>query len=719
MALQAAAEDFAVLFAGGGNASSNHSRYYNSLKGLYEVLVDQRGVAPENVVVLYADAGSGDQAFDQSLNQMDGIDRAIDLLSQAGVDPSPLDKLQAFLSKTRDARTITGLSRDQFDRIVQLAGQINRFDVVHLQGQGGQGQDGTYFIELDVLIRSDLSFARDRGSTVLSATPDALQAVLTDAGSGSSLLNRVDENDRTFVWTFDHGGFDGPEIDGNWGDRAAGNRATLIPWQAPGIQAEQFADWMAPLLQTSGTSTLAFAQCFSGGLSEALEPQLASLADAYAMAATNAYEVSNAYGFAEGIELSLQRSNPLARDLFQEAKAADSYAESTIVYGPNDGDRIPGVEHPWAFPEEGGSFRVFSTDGALHPLENDGIAVLDAAAVGESVAEPAIQLNLQEDGFLDLQAALGGRIASGESITGVTLPDQGRLELDAAGRLNYVALADVNGSDSLILQLEGPDGVRSLELALTVQAVNDAPQATDDLLVVARGSAGTRFSVDPLTGWLGDFDLDGDPLDVVDYSDPSHGRLQFVGGTSFVYTPDADFTGEDRFFYQISDGSASSVAEVTIEVGGQALLDRKGDGVYSLASALMADVFNPIRSADGRLLSDASSSRWDVVDAVRLEDRYALLLEGEGWRRGQFRVWEAALSGSVIEKGDWLSAAELESAGFEQLFVRDFTGDGVISPGESAPMKDAQDAFIVANPWGIEVSRSGNPFDPMVSVLSA
>ena len=277
----------------------------------------------------------------------------------------------------------------------------------------------------------------------------------------------------------------------------------------------------------------------------------------------------------------------------------------------------------------------------------------------------------------------------------------------------------MNGSDSLILQLEGPDGVRSLELALTVQAVNDAPQATDDLLVVARGSAGTRFSVDPLTGWLGDFDLDGDPLDVVDYSDPSHGRLQFVGGTSFIYTPDADFTGEDRFFYQISDGSASSVAEVTIEVGGQALLARKGDGVYSLASALMADVFNPIRSADGRLLSDASSSRWDVVDAVRLEDRYALLLEGEGWRRGQFRVWEAALSGSVIEKGDWLSAAELESAGFEQLFVRDFTGDGVISPGESAPMKDAQDAFIVANPWGIEVSRSGNPFDPVVSVLSA
>lgn len=31
----------------------------------------------------------------------------------------------------------------------------------------------------------------------------------------------------------------------------------------------------------------------------------------------------------------------------------------------------------------------------------------------------------------------------------------------------------------------------------------------------------------------------------------------------------------------------------------------------------------------------------------------------------------------------------------------------------------AQDAFIVANPWGIEVSRFGNPFDPVFSVPSA
>jgi hypothetical protein len=681
MALQVGAEDFAILFTGGGDSGNNHSRYYNSLKGLYEVLVDQRGVAPENVIVLYADAGSGDQAFDQSLNQMDGFARTIDLLQQAGVDEVLLAELQSFWGKRTSSREISGLKQDQYERIVQLAEQINQFDVVHLQDQGGKGQDGTYFVQLDVLIRSDLSFARDRGTTVLSATPDALRGVLTDAESSSSLLNRVDENDHTFVWTFDHGGFDGPVIDGNWGDRAAGNRATLVPWKSPDIPAEQFADWTAPLLQRSGTSTLAFAQCFSGGLVEALEPQLASLADAYAMAATNAYEVSNAYGFAQGIELSLQRGNPLARDLFQEATAADDFAQKTVAYSPNGGDRVSGVEHPWAFPGEGGAFRVFSEDGALHPLENDGIAVLDSAAVQQTVGEPSIQLNLLEDGSINLQAALVGRIIPGESITGVTLPDQGRLELDPSGQLQYVPLEDVSGSDSLILQLEGPGGVRRLEVALNVKAVNDAPQATDDFVVVARGSAGTSFSVDPLTGWLGDFDLDADPLEVVDYSDPSHGKLEFVGGSSFVYTPDADFKGEDRFFYRLSDGAASSVAEVTIAVGGQALLARKEDGVYTLASVLMEDVFDPISRRNGRLLSDASSSRWDVVDAVRLEDRYALLLKGERKRRGQFRVWEAAPSGSVIEKGDWLSAAKLERGGYEQLFVRDFNRDGVIAAG--------------------------------------
>ena len=683
------ADNFAILFSGGGGPSGNHSRYFNSLKGLYEVLVDQRGLAPENVVVLYADAGSGQPEFDQSLNQMDGPEHALQLLREAGVKSELLTELQSFWGQSSDGKTVKGLSQREFEHAGQLIEAINDLDIIHLVGQGAQGQDGTYFIELDLLIRSDLSFARDRGSAVLSATPEALQSVLTDPTAPGGLLNRVDGNDHTFLWTFDHGGFDGRTIDPvyQWGDRSAGNRATLVPWQASDIPAEELANLLTPLLSQSGASTLAFAQCYSGGLVEALEPQLDALPEAYAMAAANGYEVSNDYAFAEGIELALSHTNPLARDLFAQAKASDQNA-FTGAYAPNGGDRLPDIEHPWASPGDGGDFSVFAGDSALHPLEQQDLAVVDDGEWGETNAANSVQLTLQEDEALNLHQALisAGVIGDAASITAVRLADHGRLDLDAAQQLQYSPLADFHGTDRIGLQLEDSAGARRLEVELMVEAVNDAPHATDDRVVVARRSPGTRFSVDPLTGFLADFDLDGDDLAIVDYTDPSHGALEFLGGSSFLYTPDADFKGEDRFFYQISDGTASSVAEVTLDVGGRALNRRDEDGAYTLASPVFDAVINPIRRRNGNLLSEQSSARWDVVDAARLDDRYALLLKGEGRREGRFRVWDATTTGGLIKRRGWWGGDRLERRGYEAIFQRDFNGDGQILAVDSAAL---------------------------------
>ena len=132
-------------------------------------------------MILYANAGSGQPEFDQSLNQLDGPERFLRLLQEAGVKSVLLDKLKSLWARVgSDDKTVNGLSQREFERAGQLIEAINDLGVVHLVRQGGQGQDGSYFIKLDLLIRYDLSFARDRGSTVLSATPEALQAVLID-----------------------------------------------------------------------------------------------------------------------------------------------------------------------------------------------------------------------------------------------------------------------------------------------------------------------------------------------------------------------------------------------------------------------------------------------------------------------------------------------------------------------------------------------------------
>ena len=50
-------------------------------------------------------------------------------------------------------------------------------------------------------------------------------------------------------------------------------------------------------------------------------------------------------------------------------------------------------------------------------------------------------------------------------------------------------------------------------------------------------------------------------------TDVEHGTLDLNEDGSFVYTPNAGFTGEDSFTYRAYDGTDSVVATVTITVG--------------------------------------------------------------------------------------------------------------------------------------------------------
>ena len=63
-------------------------------------------------------------------------------------------------------------------------------------------------------------------------------------------------------------------------------------------------------------------------------------------------------------------------------------------------------------------------------------------------------------------------------------------------------------------------------------------------------------------------DRDGDPLTAVLLSGPSHGVLALQPDGSFVYTPQAGFSGADSFLVEASDGDlASTPIRVTLHVG--------------------------------------------------------------------------------------------------------------------------------------------------------
>jgi uncharacterized protein len=92
--------------------------------------------------------------------------------------------------------------------------------------------------------------------------------------------------------------------------------------------------------------------------------------------------------------------------------------------------------------------------------------------------------------------------------------------------------------------------------------LNAPPVATSDSVTVAKNSSVAIFALD------NDFDVDGDTLTVVDFSQGAHGTVKYsLKNNNFRYTPAKGFRGTDTFTYTISDGKGhTATATVTITV---------------------------------------------------------------------------------------------------------------------------------------------------------
>ena len=131
----------------------------------------------------------------------------------------------------------------------------------------------------------------------------------------------------------------------------------------------------------------------------------------------------------------------------------------------------------------------------------------------------------------------------------------------------YTPDLNFNGEDSFTFIAN--DGTIDSNLAvvtITVTSVNDAPVAVEDAYTVAED--GQKVVAAP--GVLGnDTDPDGDMLTAVLVGTPetAHGYIALAQDGSFMYTPDANFNGEDSFIYKAFDGTAySEETTVTITV---------------------------------------------------------------------------------------------------------------------------------------------------------
>lgn len=154
-----------------------------------------------------------------------------------------------------------------------------------------------------------------------------------------------------------------------------------------------------------------------------------------------------------------------------------------------------------------------------------------------------------------------GSDVDGDSLTYsiVSPPSHGQIVAVSLYGPAYMPDPDFHGEDSFTYKAnDGALDSYPVTVSVTVTPVNDAPTARNQAVETNEDTARAIT--------LSGSDVDGDSLNNVIVNGPSHGTLS-GSGLNVIYTPEANYNGNDSFAFRLSDGSLeSSVATVTIKV---------------------------------------------------------------------------------------------------------------------------------------------------------
>ena len=186
--------------------------------------------------------------------------------------------------------------------------------------------------------------------------------------------------------------------------------------------------------------------------------------------------------------------------------------------------------------------------------------------------------------------------ADGDPLTATLVDDatHGELTLNADGSFSYTPETGFTGSDTFTYMANDgtADGnVVTVTLTVTPEGTGTPIEAADDSYSV---DAETTLTIDVAGGVLAnDVDAEGDPLTAAVVTGPANGTVTLAADGSFVYTPNAGFTGSDTFTYEATDGTnVSNEATVTIEVEAVAENERPtaGNDSFNVDSGSVLEV---------------------------------------------------------------------------------------------------------------------------------
>ena len=206
------------------------------------------------------------------------------------------------------------------------------------------------------------------------------------------------------------------------------------------------------------------------------------------------------------------------------------------------------------------SFTYTVSDGEL---SDEGTVTVSVGAVNKVPVAVVDSVVGDEDTVLTGSVLGNDTDADGDTLSAVLAsePANGSVIFNADGSFEYTPNANFNGNDSFTYTVSDGELSDVGTVNITVNAVNDAPVATNDS---GNTVEDTAVTINVLND---DTDIDGDTLSVSAVSDGNNGTVTINGDGTVEYAPEAGFSGTDSFTYTVSDGELSDEGTVTVSVG--------------------------------------------------------------------------------------------------------------------------------------------------------
>jgi len=335
----------------------------------------------------------------------------------------------------------------------------------------------------------------------------------------------------------------------------------------------------------------------------------------------------------------------------------------------NGSDRVGDVEYTVS---DGGRSASGSVGIVLTPVDDAPVAAPDTGSTPEDtpVAGNVLSNDTDVDGpalQVTQYSIAGVTHAAGTptSIVGI-----GTLVVNADGGYSFTPAADYHGPVPAIgYTISDGTLTSSSTLTLAVTAVNDAPEAADDL-------ASTPINVPVTIAVLAnDHDRDGDALTVTGatLANPAQGTLSVNPDGSLAFTPASNVAGPVTINYTIYDGQGGSdTASVTVNVGNNTA-PTGADSTHTLAE----DGAYTVAVGD---FGFADADAGQVLANVRIDS-----LPASG---------SLLLNGVAVTAGTIVSAADVAAG--HLVFVPVADGNGSPYASFSFSVQDSAGAFDAA-----------------------